>query len=96
MAQFQEAFDVKLERYEHPKGGHYCERKDGIRIPDELQRVITAVLGPDNRPQARLRFRVHPNHVSPGASGTPETPTAPGAPMTPKAPAAPALSFTPM
>lgn len=87
VAQFQQAFDVKLERYEHPKGGYYRGRKGVIHIPGDLHGVITAVLGLDNRPQARPHFRVHPDHVNSAVS---ETQGKQSAPVTPT------VSFTPM
>ncbi|QCP53255.1 peptidase S53 [Trinickia violacea] len=60
IAQFQAAFDVKLERYEHHTIGHYRGRTGAINLPDELHGVVTAVLGLDNRPQARTHFRIRP------------------------------------
>ncbi len=50
--QLQKTFEVKLELYEHPKGGQYRGRAGAIHIPDELQDVVTAVLGLDCRQQA--------------------------------------------
>ena len=57
VAQFNEAFEVKLERYEHD-GGSYRGRTGPIQLPDELKGVVEAVLGLDDRPQAQPHFRV--------------------------------------
>lgn len=59
VAQFNDAFDVELERYSHP-GGTYRGRTGPVRIPAELHGIIEAVLGLDNRPQARPHFRIRP------------------------------------
>jgi len=61
VAQFNNAFDVDLETFEHP-GGTYRGRTGAVHLPDELHGVVTAVLGLDNRPQAHPRFRVRPPH----------------------------------
>src|SRR5215472_1786265 len=61
VAQFNDAFEVDLQTFEHP-GGTYRGRTGAIHLPDELQGVVTAVLGLDNRPQAHPRFRVRPPH----------------------------------
>jgi kumamolisin len=54
---FGRAFQVKLQRFEHPTG-IYRGRTGAIQIPKELSGVITAVLGLDNRPQATPHFRI--------------------------------------
>lgn len=56
VAQFNDAFGVDLQQFEHD-GGSYRGRTGPIHLPDELNTVVTAVLGLDNRPQARPRFR---------------------------------------
>jgi kumamolisin len=61
VAQFNDAFGVELEQFEHP-GGSYRGRIGAIQLPDELNGVVTAVLGLDNRPQARPHFRTLPTH----------------------------------
>jgi kumamolisin len=61
VAQFNDAFDVELEQFEHP-GGSYRGRIGAIHLPDKLSGVVTAVLGLDNRPQARPHFRTLPTH----------------------------------
>ncbi len=52
---FNEAFDVSLGHYEHPDFT-YRGRIGSISIPKELNGIITAVLGLDNRPFARPHF----------------------------------------
>jgi kumamolisin len=56
VAQFEHAFGVNLQRFEHP-GGSYRGRVGSIHLPDELQGRVEAVLGLDNRPVARPHFR---------------------------------------
>jgi kumamolisin len=55
-AQFGEAFGVRFVRYKHPKGD-FRGREGPIYIPNELGQIVEAVLGLDNRPQARPHFR---------------------------------------
>jgi len=52
---FNEAFDVSLRHYEHANFT-YRGRTGTISIPKELDGIITAVLGLDNRPFARPHF----------------------------------------
>jgi kumamolisin len=59
VAQFSTAFAVQLHRMEHA-GGTYRGRTGDIHVPAELAGVIEAVLGLDNRPQAKTHFRVRP------------------------------------
>ena len=56
VAQFNRAFDVNLERFEH-EGGSYRGRKGPIHLPDELNGKVEGVFGLDNRPQAKPHFR---------------------------------------
>ncbi|MBV8650369.1 MAG: S8/S53 family peptidase, partial [Alphaproteobacteria bacterium] len=58
VAQFNRAFGVDLQNFEHP-GGSYRGRVGAIQLPDELHGVVEAVLGLDNRPAARPHFRHH-------------------------------------
>ena len=51
------AFEVKLDRYEH-EGHQYRARTGSIKLPSDLVQSVEAVLGLDNRPQARTHFRV--------------------------------------
>ncbi|WP_406806340.1 protease pro-enzyme activation domain-containing protein [Burkholderia semiarida] len=60
IAQFEAAFSVKLERFEHRSIGQYRGRSGPIALPDELGDAVTAVLGLDSRPQARPHFRFRP------------------------------------
>ncbi len=57
VAQFDRAFGIELKHYEYP-GGTYRGREGAIQIPEELADIIEAVLGLDNRPQARPHFRL--------------------------------------
>jgi kumamolisin len=60
VAQFCAAFSVQLHRMAHA-GGTYRGRSGGIRLPPELDGIVEAVLGLDNRPQAKPHFRVRPS-----------------------------------
>jgi kumamolisin len=59
VAQFNQVFDVDLQRYESHLGS-YRGRTGAVHIPAELQDIVTAVVGLDNRPQARPLFRLQP------------------------------------
>lgn len=61
VAQFNAAFDVDLQQFEHD-GGTYRGRTGPIHLPDELIGIVEAVLGLDNRPQARPHFRNRLTH----------------------------------
>jgi kumamolisin len=50
------AFGVYLANYEHP-GGAYRGRTGPVHVPEDLAPIIEAVLGLDNRPQARPHVR---------------------------------------
>jgi kumamolisin len=69
-ANFSRAFHVDLERYEGPSGV-YRGRTGAIEIPAELNGIVTAVLGLDNRPQAKPHFRIRKaaGAVSPRLAG---------------------------
>jgi kumamolisin len=56
VAQFNAAFAVDLQAFEHP-GGAYRGRVGAVQLPDTLQGVVEAVLGLDDRPQAGPHFR---------------------------------------
>jgi len=56
VAQFDHAFGVELQRFEHDAGS-YRGRTGPVQLPDELHGVVEAVLGLDNRAQARPHFR---------------------------------------
>ncbi len=51
------AFEVALDNYSY-EGHEYRGRTGGIKIPADLAGSIEAVLGLDNRPQARPQFRI--------------------------------------
>jgi kumamolisin len=51
-AQFEKAFDVHLQQYEHD-AGTYRSRSGAISVPAELAGIVEGVFGLDNRPQAR-------------------------------------------
>jgi kumamolisin len=57
--QFNAAFSVQLQQFVHP-GGAYRGRTGAIQLPTELDGVVEAILGLDNRPQAKPHFRVRP------------------------------------
>ncbi|AMP08060.1 kumamolisin [Collimonas arenae] len=59
VAQCNRAFDVDLQRYTSQQGD-YRGRVGALHIPEELLDIVTAVIGLDNRPQARSHFRLHP------------------------------------
>jgi kumamolisin len=56
VARFDNAFAVELNRY-HYHGGSYRGRTGPISVPGELNGIVEAVLGLDNRPQVRPHFR---------------------------------------
>ncbi|HZZ09595.1 MAG TPA: S53 family peptidase [Paraburkholderia sp.] len=58
--QFQQAFSVKLEQYEHHTAGQFRGRTGTVSVPDDLHGAVEAVLGLDNRPQAHPHFRIRP------------------------------------
>jgi kumamolisin len=60
VAQFNKAFGVDLQQYEF-EGGSYRGRTGPIELPSDLNGIVDAVLGLDNRPQARPHFRSHGN-----------------------------------
>ncbi len=57
VAQFNEIFGVDLQLFEHD-GGTYRGRTGPLNMPNELAGIVDTVLGLDNRPQARPRFRI--------------------------------------
>jgi kumamolisin len=71
VAQFNKAFGVDLQQYEF-EGGSYRGRTGPIELPPELNGIVDAVLGLDNRPQARPHFRSHGNgRAAPAGTFTP-------------------------
>jgi kumamolisin len=63
--QFSAAFSVQLNQCSHPEGT-YRGRTGGIQLPAELDGVVEAVLGLDNRPQAKPHFRIRRNSKGAG------------------------------
>jgi kumamolisin len=58
-AQFNSAFGVDLQRFEY-EGGSYRGRVGAVQLPAELDGVVEAVLGLDDRPAAKPHFRIRP------------------------------------
>ncbi len=58
VAQFNAAFGVDLQRFEHAQGS-YRGRIGPVQLPTELNGMVEAVLGLDDRPVARPHFRLH-------------------------------------
>lgn len=68
------ALGVSLSRYEY-QGREYRARSGGISLPSDLAESVEAVLGLDNRPQARAHFRVRgPASVRAAGGGVSYTP----------------------
>jgi kumamolisin len=57
VAQLEAAFGVQLQTFEHGRG-KYRGRTGSIYLPSELDGIVEAVLGLDDRPQATPHFRV--------------------------------------
>lgn len=57
VSQFSDAFGVQLLNYQYPQGT-FRGRQGAVYLPAELDGIVVAVLGLDNRPQARPHFRV--------------------------------------
>ena len=57
--QFNAAFSVQLQRIKAP-GGTYRGRTGALQLPQELDGIVEAVMGLDNRPQAIPHFRMRP------------------------------------
>ena len=74
VAALSQTFGVFLGSWEYP-GGKYRGRTGEVHLPEDIAPVVEAVLGLDNRRQARAQFRragggVRP-HAAPAASFTP-------------------------
>jgi kumamolisin len=76
---FSAAFSIELKDFVHP-AGTYRGRVGAISLPAELDGIVEAVLGLDNRPQARPHFRLRAADPSgkrtPKAAGISYSPTA--------------------
>jgi len=57
--QFNNAFSIQMQRFAH-SGGSYRGRTGSLQLPQELDGIVEAVMGLDNRPQAMPHFRVRP------------------------------------
>jgi kumamolisin len=68
VAQFSTAFSVQLHQMEHD-GGTYRGRTGDIWLPVELREIVEAVLGLDDRPQAKPHFRIRPDAGNGGKAG---------------------------
>ena len=64
VSQVNEAFDVDLGRYTE-QGGSYRGRTGAVYVPAELGDAVQAVLGLDDRNQARPMFRIQPQPPGP-------------------------------
>ncbi len=64
VAQCNAAFGVDLQRFDSPSGP-YRGRTGAVKLPEELHDIVDAVLGLDNRPQARPHFRHRPASAAP-------------------------------
>jgi kumamolisin len=71
VAAMESAFGVQLHDYRH-QGSTYRLRQGPVYLPAELQGIVTAVFGLDDRPQANAHFRLLP---SPAASQQSFNPT---------------------
>jgi kumamolisin len=69
VAAMQTAFEVPLKQ-RAVDGVTYRVREGGISLPAQLAKVVEAVLGLDNRPQAQPHFRVLGSTVNANAEGT--------------------------
>ncbi|WP_027007702.1 S53 family peptidase [Conexibacter woesei] len=67
-----EAFGVSLGRYENDEGLAYRGREGAVQVPADLEGVVTAVLGLDDRPQARPRLVRAAAAAPPRAFAVPE------------------------
>jgi kumamolisin len=56
VAQFNRAFGVDLERFEH-QGGSYRGRTGAVHLPEELRDKVEGIFGLDDRQQAHPHFR---------------------------------------
>lgn len=56
-AQMAQAFEVKWQLYQDASGQTFRARTGVIKIPTELEGIVVAVLGLDDRPQAKPHFR---------------------------------------
>ena len=72
VARFERAFGVDLHQFEF-YGGTYRGRTGPLTVPGELNGIVEAVLGLDNRPQVRPHFRARMMRRGFSAGFTPTT-----------------------
>ncbi|MGA1983164.1 MAG: S53 family peptidase [Acidobacteriaceae bacterium] len=70
VAAMQKAFGVEL-KHATVDGAPYRVRQGGIHLPASLSKIVVAVLGLDNRPQAKPHFRIRSNPAPTDPSYTP-------------------------
>ncbi|THD58058.1 S53 family peptidase [Phenylobacterium sp.] len=70
VAQFEAAFGVELSDFEFD-GGSYRGRTGALHVPEDLNKVIEAVLGLDNRPAAKPHFRIRQDAAAAPTAFTP-------------------------
>ena len=61
--QYNAAFGVKLQRFEHRSGAataHFRQPGEDVQLPGDVQEVVAAVVGFDDRAKARPHFRINP------------------------------------
>ncbi|HEY5289957.1 MAG TPA: protease pro-enzyme activation domain-containing protein, partial [Caulobacteraceae bacterium] len=71
--QFCQAFGVDLRRMDGPVGA-FRGRTGAVRLPDEMAGIVEAVLGLDNRPQARTHHRLFRPEMARAAGSVSYTP----------------------
>jgi kumamolisin len=74
VAAMQKAFGVKL-GHATVDGATYRVREGAIHVPASLSSIIVAVLGLDNRPQAKPHFRIHQSSPTTGIHPNTDTGT---------------------
>jgi kumamolisin len=57
VADFESAFGVTLERFEHP-GGTFRSHAQAVHVPPDLEPIVEAVLGLSTRPAAKPHFQL--------------------------------------
>jgi kumamolisin len=70
---FGDAFGVSLRRMAQP-AGEFRGRTGPITLPADMAPIVTAVLGLDNRPQARTHHRLFDPQIAAAATATSFTP----------------------
>ncbi len=86
-AQIEAAFHVGLGMYSHERDGVLRGREGRVKIPSELDGVVSGVFGLDQR---RVAHRLDATGTPQTAAGEANTPAEANAPAEPNAPAAPA------